>query len=466
MATTSDSANSTTKASYEEVRDSKGRVFRVGETDRDILGHSRRLMVILPWIAMMGISVFEYAYGSAEDTLSEAHGWTHTNTFWILSVWIFFQAAVAFPAGRLREKGVLSARAAMLIGAVLSLGGFLAISHLHNVFLAIAGFGLLGGTGAGLVYATCINMVGKWYPERRGGKTGFVNGGFAYGALPFIFIFNYAFDTGNYRQVLDLVGLYVLASVAICGLFFKDPPKNWWPRHIDPLAWSRDSAARAVLAKNPPAVRQYGPREAIRTGMLPLMWLCLAFISGVSIFGIAFQVPYAKEMGFGPLVAASSMGIMSLINGTGRGVVGWFSDRMGRRQVLTAVLVIEGLAQFGVLWAGDIRNEPLFLFFALVSGFGGGAFYPLFAALVPDYFGENDNATNYGLVYSAKLVSGLFGGGLGAVVVAAWSYSGAYALAGVIALFAAGLTLTLHQPGRPHPRKIVPTPYPISREIM
>ncbi|MBT2675414.1 MFS transporter, partial [Streptomyces sp. ISL-14] len=61
---------------YREVTDARGRVYRIGETDRDVLGHSRKLMVCLPWIAMMAISVFEYAYGSAEDTLSHAHGWT------------------------------------------------------------------------------------------------------------------------------------------------------------------------------------------------------------------------------------------------------------------------------------------------------------------------------------------------------------------------------------------------------
>ncbi len=83
--------------SYREVTDSRGRVYRVGETDRDILGHSRKFMVYLPWAAMMAISVFEYAYGSAEDTLSHAHGWTQSNTFWILSVWVFFQAGIAFP---------------------------------------------------------------------------------------------------------------------------------------------------------------------------------------------------------------------------------------------------------------------------------------------------------------------------------------------------------------------------------
>ena len=79
-------------------------------TDREILGHSRKIMVYLPWLAMMAISVSEYAYGSAEDTLSEAHHWTQSDTFWILSVWVFFQAGIAFPAGWLRERGLLTAR--------------------------------------------------------------------------------------------------------------------------------------------------------------------------------------------------------------------------------------------------------------------------------------------------------------------------------------------------------------------
>jgi hypothetical protein len=64
---------------YCEVTDSHGRVYRVGESDRDILGHSRGLMVHLPWIAMMAISVFEYAYGSAEAA-SAAVSWADCPT--------------------------------------------------------------------------------------------------------------------------------------------------------------------------------------------------------------------------------------------------------------------------------------------------------------------------------------------------------------------------------------------------
>ncbi|WP_052864185.1 OFA family MFS transporter [Streptomyces niger] len=454
------------QAAYREVTDSRGRVYRIGETDRDILGHSRKLMVYLPWIAMMAISVSEYAYGSAEDTLGHAHGWTQTDTFWILSIWVFSQAGIAFPAGWLRERGILTARSAMFIGAVLNLISFASLSHMDNVWLAILGFGVVGGIGSGLVYATCINMVGKWFPERRGAKTGFVNGGFAYGALPFIFIFNYAFDTSNYNEVLDLIGVYVLVIVAICAWFFKDPPKNWWPGHVDPLTYASAPKNTRSLRKNPPAVRQYTPKEAMKTGRLPLMWFSLVMCGGVSIFGISFQVAFAKDVGFGPLVAASSMGVMSVVNGVGRAITGWLSDILGRKQTLVYIIVILGLAQFGVIWAGKTHNEWLFLAFAFLSGFGGGAFFPMFAALTPDYFGENYNATNYGIVYSGKLVSGLFGGGMGAMVVESWGYYGAYALAGVISMASALVALTLSQPGRPTTRGITANPQPISREAV
>ena len=324
---------SSTIANYREVTDANGRVYRVGETDRELLGRSRAWMVWLPWIAMMAVSVFEYGYGSAEESLREAHGWTMGETFWLLSIWAFFQAGIAFPAGKLREKGILSARAAMLVGAVMSAIGFFSITQ-PNLVLAYLGFAGCGGIGAGLVYATCINIVGKWYPERRGGKTGFVNGGFAYGAVPFIFIFSYALHPNTYVWVLDLVGVYMLVVCAVCGMLFRDPPKNWWPADVDPLKWSDSKKGAENLRKNPPAVRQFTPKEAIKSGMLPLMWLSLGISAGVSLFGISYMVPFAKELGFGPLIAASSAGVLSIINGTGRTVTGVISDKFGRKQTL------------------------------------------------------------------------------------------------------------------------------------
>jgi MFS family permease len=406
-------------------------------------------MVWLPWAAMLAISVFEYGFSSVSSKLMSRNHWDLSDTFWLVTWWAIFQAAVAFPAGRLREKNVISARTAMLVGAVCCGLGYFSLAHFSNIYLVAAGYSVLGGIGSGLVYATCINMVGKWFPEKRGGKTGFVNGAFAYGSVPFIYLFQYALPIpGSFRIVLDAVAIYMLVTVLICGVMFKDPPKNWWPEHIDPLEWSKNIKSNKSLAKNPPAVKQFTPLEAIRTGMLPLMWLCLVIIGGVSLFGIFFQVPFAKASHFGAFIAASSAGALSILNGTGRGIVGWASDRIGRKETLVAVLVIAGIAQFGVLWSGQAHNMWLFIFFAFVNGFGGGAFYPMFAAMTPDYFGENNNAQNYGLVYSAKLVGGVGGGGVAAELVKHYGFGFAYTLAGCCAFLAAGLALFLRQPGR------------------
>lgn len=213
-------------------------------------------------------------------------------------------------------------------------------------------------------------------------------------------------------------------------------------------------------------VKQYTPTEAWRTGRVALMWFCLLCTSGVNIFGIAFQVPFGDEAGFAGGIVATAMSLKAIVNGTGRGVIGWLSDRYGRKQCLIFVCVVLGLSQYGILWSGSISNLPLFLLFSSISGFGGGAIFPMFAAMTADYFGENNNASNYGLVYSSKLVSGLLGSGMGAVVVGAWGYEGAFVLAGSISLFAGVVALFLHAPGRPRARRIQANPQPISRDVV
>jgi MFS family permease len=236
--------------------------------------------------------------------------------------------------------------------------------------------------------------------------------------------------------------------IGLCAVFFKDPPKNWWPEEVDPIEWSEK--ARAAKEKggtrNRPAVAQFTPMQAIRTGQLPLVWLALWMIGNVSLFGSAYQVPFAKSLGFGPLIAASSAGVFSVVNGVGRAGVGWVSDKIGRKQTLIAVLLIEAVAQVGLLLTGNAHLEIPFLFMAFLAGFGAGAFFPLFAALVPDYFGENYNASNYGIVYSAKLGSSLVGIGLGSAVIGALGYTGAYLIAAGLAVVSAGFALLLHQP--------------------
>ena len=416
---------SSTPASYREVIDANGRIYRVGESDRDLLGRSRASMVWLPWIAMMAVSVFEYGYGAAADTLRHAHGWSLSQTFWLLSVWAVFQAAVAYPAGRLREKGITSARSTMLAAAVLSAVGFVTVAHSSNLVVAFLGFAVCGGCGVGLVYSTGITIVGKWYPERRGAKTGFVCGGFAYGAVPFIFIFSYALHPNTYVWVLDLVGAFMLVVLVICGAYFQDPPKNWWPAEVNPLDWSKNKRTARDLQSNPPALGHYSLKTMWATPQAKWLGIQYALYIGCSLFGVAFYYSFGTAMHLGLWAAVGGAAGFNLADGAFRPVYGLISEHIGRRRTMAYAYSLNVVFQLATLAAGLNHQPALFAIFAVISGGLSGANFPMTAAAVADYYGENNNAINYGSVYAFKALGGSFAGGLAALIMTGTLYGAA-----------------------------------------
>src|SRR5262245_54496793 len=112
------------------IRDLHGRSYRIGERPHDIMARSRDWMLWLPWAAMAGISVLQYGYGVAVIALEQPSGGHATGAFWVLALWVVFQA-VGAAATALRQPFGLSPSRAMLVGAVLCAIGplTLAVSH-------------------------------------------------------------------------------------------------------------------------------------------------------------------------------------------------------------------------------------------------------------------------------------------------------------------------------------------------
>ncbi|MFJ9538477.1 OFA family MFS transporter [Streptomyces sp. NPDC101225] len=448
-----------------EVTDRKGRVYRVGESDVDLMGRTRASMVVLSWAGMTGITSAELAFASAGGTLHQAHAWSGGTIVRLLGVWVFFQAATAYPAGVLRENGRLPARTAMSFGAVGALLACLWPAFVPDAAVAQAGSGVLGGIGAGLVQATCLNTVGKWYPERKGFRTGLVGSGLAFGSVPFAVLVASGLDLGGHRAPLTAAGIGLCLVVAVAGRFLVDPPRNWWPADVDPLRLTGTPKTRRALRKNPPAVRQYTVKEAVRTPVLWMMWLCLLCTAGVAVHGLAVLVPFGDRSGFTDGSMAGALALTVVAYGTGGVAAGRISDRWGRRNTLIAVCIVLGTAQFGVLVSGQAGSMPLLLLCSVVSGLGGGAVLPLFAAMTADHFGENHNAAIHGLLHGTALIAGLVASGVIALVAGAWDHHGAFVLAGSLGLASAVPALFLKSPGRPNARRIVPNPHPLGEEM-
>jgi MFS family permease len=313
----------------------------------------------------------------------------------------------------------------------------------------VLGYSVLSGTGAGIVYATCTATVAKWYPEKRAARVGLVTGAIGCGAVPFIVAFATALTPANRTGLFTAVGVIILVVVAQVGALLRDPPAGWWPSDVDPKQWAIDKKLNRSLRNNLTALRQYSPGEAVRTPAFVVMYLILVVAAAASLLAAVYIPIIALSQGFSLGIGALAVGLLAVVNGTGRSMAGRLSDRYGRRQTLSAALLVEGCAQLGLVYSASIGQPAPFVVFAALTGLAGGAFYPLVASLVADYFGEPSAVRNFGMVYSAKLFGGLIGIGLPALLVASHRLMVPFLVAGLLSLCAAAMTRMLHRPGLP-----------------
>lgn len=420
----------TGQANYEVLTNATGRVFRVGETPRDVLGHGRWVPIMAAWLAMCLAGLLEYTWGALNGSLARVHHWGPGPVFWAFSFFVIFESFVQIFTGYMRNHGILSVRWATIIGGlVCGIVGYGILAESTSIWEAYLGYAVLGGIGSGMVYSSCINIVAKWYPEKKGWRTGFVNGGWAYGAVPFIFVIGAASSGGGatasmsahtLKTYIIVQGLIMTVGICLAGVYLKDPPKNWWPKEIDPLNWHKHSTRD--LRNNPPALRHFDGGQMWRTPQAKWIGIQYALYIGCSLFGVAYYYSFAQAMNLGTAAAVVGFAGFSLADGICRPIYGFISEFIGRRKTMIYAYSGNVVFQLLALWAGEEHNAVLFVICAVISGGLSGANFPMTAAMVADYYGETNNAINYGSIYAFKALGGSFAGGVAALIMTGTLY--------------------------------------------
>jgi MFS family permease len=431
------------------IRAPYGCSYRVGERPHDIMARSRTWMLWLPWAAMGSVSVLQYGCGVAITTMQPIRGLRATGAFWVIALWVIFQAGAAVLTAVFRRRLNIGPSTAMCVGAILAGVGPLTLSFAGDLGTAVLGYSVLSGIGAGIVYATSLFTVAHWYPEQRGAKVGLVSGAFGYGAVPFIVVFTTALRPDNRPAVFASVGLIILVVVAVCGAIFREPPVDWWPAEVDPKLWAIDKRLNRSLLGNAPAIRQYRPIETVRTPAFTLLYMIAVVASAAALLAIVYVPSIAMSHGISPVLGGAAVAVLALVSGGGRGIANRISDRFGRHRTLSLALTVQGCALLGVAISASARSAGGIIVCAALSGLAGGAFYSLCISLVADYFGERNAVPNFGLVYSAKMFGGLIGVGLPALLIPSGRLDTAFVAAGLVCLGIALVPRQLRRPGYP-----------------
>ncbi|MEV0596116.1 MFS transporter [Nonomuraea cavernae] len=408
------------------VRDWRGRSYLVGPVPSD-----RPLMFWLAWAAMVAIGPLQYGYAALLTRDGAA--------LVPLAVWIVCQAAGALPALHLVRLRRLGVRAALGAGAVLSGLGLLTLALTAGsgpLPAVLLGYAVLGGLGAGLVYGVCGEVVSSWHPERPATRVGLLTGAFGYGALPLIVWVGLVPDA--LPAAFLVAAVLAWTAIAAAARFLRLAPERWWPDTVDPRSHALDAA---ILRRTPGPLREFSLPQALRTGALPILALVLVCAGAVSIFDV---IVVAGMGAWGPLA------VLVALNGAGRALAMRCSEAFGRRRVLAGVLTLLAAGQvlLAAAWSASpgVVTAPLWLG-AVMAGAAGGAFYPLVASLVRDYFGAGRTGQIHAVVYSAKAVAGI--GGVGLAVISLTMPGGALLAAAAVAGLTALAGLRLRAPGLP-----------------
>ncbi|GGO64282.1 MFS transporter [Nonomuraea cavernae] len=410
------------------VRDWRGRSYLVGPVPSD-----RARMFWLAWAAMVAIGPLQYGYAALLTRDGAA--------LVPLAVWIVCQAAGALPALRLVRRRRLGVRAALGAGAALSGLGLLTLALTAGsapLSAVLLGYAVLGGLGAGLVYGVCGEVVSSWHPERPATRVGLLTGAFGYGALPLIVWVSLVPDA--LPAAFLTAAVLAWTAIAAAARFLRLAPERWWPDTVDPRSHALDAA---ILRRTPGPLREFSLPQALRTGALPTLAGVLVCAGAVSIFDV---IVVAGTGAWGPLA------VLVALNGAGRALAMRCSEAFGRRRVLTGVLTLLAAGQvlLAAGWSASpgaaVVTAPLWLG-AVTAGAAGGAFYPLVASLVRDYFGAERTGQIHAVVYSAKAVAGI--GGVALAAIALTAPGGALLAAAAVAGLTAAAGLRLRAPGLP-----------------
>jgi OFA family oxalate/formate antiporter-like MFS transporter len=404
------------------------------QTDREILGYSRYVVLAAAFFAMFIISPFEYAWSSMSGHIGAIYGWSHAQVALLFTLFVIFQSLGTLPGGMLRDR--FGARWTTAVSGLLAGLGIFAIA-LGPSYSSVVLLWCIGSFFTGFIYNNAVTTGNKWFSDRRGLMTGLIAGAFSWGSLPFIFPIRAIPHTAAPSVFFHVV--YAMAAVIagvslIAALFLKDPPPGW-----KPLGWQ----PKATAARRP-SDHQYSVGEALKTWQMWVLIASFILISSAGLAGISKMVAYSNSFKFTATAATAAAGGIAIANGFGKLTLGALSERFGCENMMISAYVACGLLLFLTIFAGFHHHELPFVGAAILAIFCWASLFSLFPITIGHYYGEAAAGGNYGVLYAiAKIPGGIYGGILSTILVTAHGFSFAIGVAAVMAIAAGLLVIPL-----------------------
>ncbi len=354
---------------------------------------TRWMNLIFCIICMVMIANLQYGWTLFVNPINKAHGWSIASIqvafaiFIALETWLTpIEGWIVDMLGPQRGPKLVVAFGGIMVGIGWVING--CADTLTLLYLGA----VISGIGGGAIYATCVGMAVKWFPDRRGLAVGLTAAGYGAGAAISVIPIREVIAAYDYQTAFIWFGLIQ------GGITFV-------------LAWFLRGPAPGELTGAPPKVaqstRSFTPIQVLKSPVFWLLYIMFVMVSASGLMATAQIAPIAKDFNVGNTIlfaGASTLTVAlivdNLCNGGARPLFGWISDNIGREYTMAIAF---GLGALAYWLLGSLGTAPwAFVIFAAMIFLTWGEIFSLFPSTCTDTFGAKFATVNLSLLYTAK----------------------------------------------------------------
>lgn len=352
---------------------------------------SRWIYAILGIVIMLCLGTV-YSWSVFRGPVEKLYGIGSTQSGFPYMVSLAFYALFMLLSGRYLNK--YSPRLIILIGGILVGAGWILSGYTNNIYILTLTYGVIIGSGVGTAYGVPMNVVAKWFPEKKGLMVGLVLVGF--GLSPFITapLASKLIETYGILTTFKVLGIAFGIIIPVLSYPFK------YPVDIeDTLVEKNDSIKEGVDSNTSKMIKSENFKGIYISFLIGTM-IGLMIVGMTNNVGIEMiKLPQSK--------VTILMTIFAVFNGMGRPIFGWITDRFTIKKSMLISYVLITIAALLMLVAKE-GSVVLYTIAFSILWFNLGGWLAIAPASTLSMYGTKYYSQNYGVVFTAY--------GLGAII--------------------------------------------------
>ena len=381
--------------------------------------------------------------------LSETFQWSRSLIAGSFMIFMTCRALSSILMGGLTDR--FGARAVVAAGGVLMGMGILLGAVMTHVWELYFYYGILAGTGMGVVSVPLSSTISRWFIRRRGLTQGVLVVGAALGNLAIAPAAGYLILGLGITSAYVTLGAGAMVLIVLLALVLRKEPSEMGLQPFGAVRKNPSGDQEIHREQKDTMGWDWETGQALRTASFWLL-ATVGFIFGISHYITSTNiVAYGTDM---EISAATAPLLLSIIGGSnicGVVLLSLLIERIGAHRGLFLCMGLQALAMFWLSWASSLTQ---FSIGALLFGPSYGGTVLCILVITPEFFGLKHLGAIMGLIFFLHLMGGAAGSELGNLIydlTEPHSYGPAFFVTGCAATLAVVLILIMRKPQPPPP---------------